>query len=231
MNYPRFIYSLGFLVSASLGGSLMAAESVAAVQNRLYDKSHQISVQSSYVADDPFHMNYPISAGYTWHLNSWLGWEVARGTYFVNKKRALQDTLIDEFEAAPSDFDYPIYAIHSALVLKPTYGKDSWFNRVVMHHQTSVSVGGGLTTYQKDYHYGESTQETAWSVRLGAKRSYFLNKSLALTLELAETIDFKEEGLSYDFSVGGGFDVRFNLFNSNVDENELDKLYQFLESQ
>lgn len=236
MNFFSKIFktsTLGLLsLSLSTLGSMTFAQSqedVSAVQNRIYDRNHEISLRGGIMPNAAFFVNYPFSAAYTYHLNEWLGWEVVRGTYYTNKTRALTQALIEEYEVSPSEFDYPVYAMQSAIVVKPTYGKDSWFNKTVMHHQTYLTFGGGLTGYQKEYTYGAPSSELAWSVRAGVGRKYFLSQNLALSFEIENHYAFKTEKNEHFLQLNAGLDIRFNLTERNNEGQTFDSLYQFLE--
>jgi outer membrane beta-barrel protein len=228
------MYVKGFLVSCILLAAIAHAEEreyTAAVQERLYQEKHAFTVWGGYVPDEDFTINYPLSLGYQYHFNKHLAWETIRGSYFLSQPRKLQTQLIDDYGIAPSDFDYPLYSAFSSLVLKPSYGKDSIFNRFVLNHETHLSVGGGLTSFLKEYNYGSNTEELAWSVRLAAARKYYLNSHFALNLELEETFAFKEEGVTNNFAISAGLTFQFSFKKNVAQENEeLKLLYQYIGS-
>ena len=225
-----------FIKTAMVSCLLLAAiahaeerEYTAAVQERLYQEKHAFTVWGGFVPDEDFTINYPVSFGYQYHFNKHLAWEPIRGSYFFAKPRQLQSQLIEDYGIAPSDFDYPLYAAFSSVILKPTYGKDSLFNRLVINHETHFSVGGGLTSFLKEYNYGPNTEELAWSVRLAANRKYYLNRHFALNLEVEETFAFKEEGVTNNFALNAGLTFQFS-FKQTVKEEDKDLtlLYQYL---
>lgn len=206
-------------------------EDISAVQNRIYDRSHEVSFRGGVMPNAAFFVNYPISGAYTYHLNQWLGWELVRASYYLNKPRALTQTLIDEYGVEPGEFDYPTYAVQSALVVKPTYGKDSWFNKTVVHHQSYFTIGGGIVGYQREYTYGAPTTDFAWSIRAGVARKYFLSQNVSFTLELENHIAFKAETTENFLQLNAGLDFRFNLSDRKTNSQSLESLYQFLEQE
>lgn len=241
MTLPRTLLPNALLKSTTLGllclttklfSSLALAESfeeVSAVQNRIYDRKHEISLRGGVMPNAQFFVNYPAAGAYTYHLNEWLGWEVIRGTYYANKTRAITQTLIDEYEVEPSEFDYPEYSAQSSLILKPTYGKDSWFNKRVIHHQTYLTLGGGLMGFKKEYRYGEPTTELAWTARVGMGRKYFISQNLALSFEIENHMAFKTEKNEQFLQMNAGLDFRFNLTSPASSNASLESLYEFLE--
>lgn len=206
-------------------------EDISAVQNRIYDRHHEVSFRGGVMPNSAFFVNYPLSGSYTYHLNEWLGWELLRGTYYLNKSRALTNTLIEEYEVSPSQFDYPVYSLQSALVIKPTYGKDSWFNKTVLHHQSYFTFGGGLMGYQKEYIYDSPTTEINWSARIGVGRKYFISQNVALSLEVENHFAFKAEETEHFLQFNAGLDFRFNLSEPKSNSQSFESLYQFLEQE
>lgn len=206
-----------------------SVQKIAAVQNRLFDRTHEISIRGGTIPDDPYNISYPLSLAYTYNFNEWLAWETGRATLYINQSRDLKQQLINDYSVSPSDFDYPVYAFHTSAVIKPTYGKDSWFNNTVIHHQTFFSLGGGLTAYQKEYNYGSPTQELAWSVRAGVGRKYFISPLLALSFEAEERFGFKAAGMENNLVLSVGLDFRFDLGNKTNGNQNLNSLYEYLE--
>lgn len=204
-------------------------EDISAVQERIYDRHHEISVSGGITPNTAFFVNYPISVSYTYHLNEWLGWELVRGSYYLNKSRALTQSLIDDYKVEPGEFDFPVYSLQSALVIKPTYGKDSWFNKGVIHHQTYFTFGGGVTGYQKEFTYGDPVGDLAVSARAGVARKYFISQNLAVSLELENHFAFKKDETEHYLQLNAGIDIRFNLTEDNKDTQSFDSLYKFLE--
>jgi len=209
-----------------------ASEKITTLQNRVYNRTHELTAFAGVIPDDQFFISYPITGAYTFNLNDWLAWEAIRGRAFINTKRQLYNTLVDNYELAPSEFDYPVFSAYSSAVIKPTYGKDSWFNSAVINHQTYFSVGGGIAAFEKTYTYDEPTQELAYSVRIGAGRKYFLNSLMALNFEVEETFAFKEAEVTKNLQLNIGLDIRFNLGRARQkDNNDLEALYKYLEGE
>ncbi|MEW5803836.1 MAG: hypothetical protein AB1847_17215, partial [bacterium] len=58
---------------------------VYAIQNRVFHCYHEIGASLGYFPDD-FYRLYPIGLHYTFHLNDYLAWEVARGYLMINQE-------------------------------------------------------------------------------------------------------------------------------------------------
>ncbi len=207
-------------------------EYTAAVQERLYQQKHELTFWGGVVPDEDFTINYPLSVGYRYHFNEHYAWEAVRASYYVTKARQLQSDLVEDYGIAPSDFDYPLYSAFSSFVFKPSYGKDSYFNRWVVNHEAHFSVGGGLVGFLKEYNYGPNTEELAWALRFAAGRKYYLNNTFAINLEIEETYYFKEEGMTNNLGLNAGLSFQFSFKKHQAEESEeLKLLYQYLGEQ
>jgi outer membrane beta-barrel protein len=207
-------------------------EYTAAVQERLFQNNHEITFWGGAIPDEDFTINYPLSVSYRYHFNNHLAWEPVRATYYKSQARKLQKELIAEYGVAPSEFDYPKYSVFSSFILKPSYGKDSLFNRWILNHETHLSVGGGLVSFTKEYNYGKDTEELAWSARIAAGRKYYLNRFVALNMEVEETFSFKEEEMTNNLSLNLGLSVQFSFKQKSIEESEeLKLLYEYLGDQ
>jgi len=90
-------------------------------------------------------------------------------------------------------------------------------------------LGVGLSKYQRDYSFEESTEETALSVTLGAGRRFFVSKSFALTFDLKSYTNFKELETETNVYLGVGISYRFNLSNyDSVVRDKTSGVYEYL---
>ena len=206
-----------------------AEEEVFAVQNRVFHKSHEIALSLGYIADDEFFMVYPISVGYTYHLNNKWSWEVGRLQYFYNKDRGLKGTLEDPpFNAQPEFFIEPKYMLNSHLVFRPLYGKSAVMNKRVVNHETYLFAGPGITGYEKNYSTGDSDTEDVFNLSFGAGFKYFLNERWCLNVEARDIISFRDNDNENNVYFGIGVGYRFNMAPRKVQEDptlkKLDKI-------
>jgi len=204
-------------------------EQVSVIQQRIFDAKHEINLNSGYVPDDDYYESYALGVAYTYHFSQHLAWEVIRGQYYFNEEKQLKSQLEEEFQVTPETFDHLAYMAHSTLVIKPTYGKDAIFNRGIINHESYYSLGVGLSKYQRDYSFEESTEETALSVTLGAGRRFFVSKSFALTFDLKSYTNFKELETETNVYLGVGISYRFNLSNyDSVVRDKTSGVYEYL---
>jgi outer membrane beta-barrel protein len=195
-------------------------EEVFAVQNRVFHKSHEIDLSIGYIADDEFFMVYPISVGYTYHLNEMFSWEVGRLQYFFNKDRGLKGTLEDPpFNAQAEFFNEPKYMVNSHLVFRPLYGKSAFMNKRVVNHETYLFAGPGITGYEREYSNGDSDTEDVLNLSFGAGFKYFLNQRWCLNVEVRDIISFRSDDNENNVYFGIGVGYRFDMAPRKVEED------------
>ena len=141
----------------------------------------------------------------------------------------MKKMLEADFGVTPSEFSEPQYMIHSHLVLKPFYGKDSVLNRGILNHESYFLVGGGLVNYEKQYSYGEPETENALSISLGYGIKYFLSRGCSLNFEIRDLINFKEDKTENNIYLGLCLAYRFNFSPRKPDTNpEAEKVKYYL---
>jgi outer membrane beta-barrel protein len=208
--------AVGLLLCLTLSVPVVAraedkGEKVFAIQERIFDRFHEVTFLGGYIPDDDFHRAFPLGASYTLNFNENLAWEVVRAQWVLNVQKDLRRDLESEFGVAPSTFDRIQYTLHSNVVLKPTYGKDAYWNRWVVNHETYVLAGAGVTGYERELSAGGSDTETAFSLSFGLGRRYFLSGSTCLNLEIRDLLNFKKDKIQNNVYLGLGLGLRFNL--------------------
>ncbi len=185
-------------------------EKVAAIQNRIFHKYHELALSAAYIADDDFFHIYPLAASYTFNYNEHLSWEVLRYQYMFTQEKDLKAELLD-IGVQPSRYPEQKYALHSHLVFKPLYGKDTVLNRGIVNHETYVFIGGGVVRYEWIQSYGENETEDAPSLSLGAGMKFFLNQKFCLNVEIRDLVNFREDDTENNLYFGLGLGFRFDL--------------------
>ena len=202
---------------------------VSAIQNRVFHRSHEITLGSGFISNDDFYNVFPVSLGYTLHFNELFAWEVARGHYIFNREKDLKQDLEDDFGVTPTVIREPKYAIHSHLVVKPLYGKDIFRDRSVINHETYLFAGGGAVIYEKQFSVGDPENEIAPSVSIGAGQKIFINKNIALNIELRDWMNFRGDKTINNFWFGFSLGYRFNLSARKAEKDEtIEKLKEYL---
>lgn len=204
-------------------------ESVSIIQNRIYDRFHEIDLLFGYIPDDDFYQAYPLGLSYTYHFNENIAWEVLRAQAVVNIDRDLKETLRDDYGVGPTEFDQITSMLHSNFVFKPTYGKDAILNSGIINHESYLLAGLGVFNYQRSYGDGTESSESAGSISLGIGRKYFINETYSINIELRDYISFKGSGTENNLYLGMSIGYRFNMApRVNVRKKEADSIYRYL---
>ena len=194
-------------------------EEVHAVQNRIFHSNNEIDLSLGVLSGDDFYNVYPVGVGYTWHVNDYFSWEVARLEYMINQEKDLTTTLEEEFGATPEKLPKQKYMWHSHLVYRPLYGKSAWTNRWLVNHEIYFYAGPGQVNYEWEYSTGETENENAWSLSLGAGMRFFLSKHFCINLDLRHLTNFREDETQNNLGFGLSLGYRFNLAPRKVQED------------
>jgi outer membrane beta-barrel protein len=215
-----------------LGKDSKDEEKVFAIQERVFHRYHEIGLSFGYIPDDNFFNAYPVGIGYTYHFNNYLAWEVVRGQYIFTQEKDIKAKLEKEFGVTPEVFMEPKYMIHSNIIIKPLYGKEAFWNRGIINHESYLILGGGMINYEKNFSNGEKDSESDPSISLGAGTRYFLNKNLCMTLEIRDLINMKKDNTENNVYFGIGLSFQFNLFPQKSEQDEtVDRLKGYLEEK
>jgi len=205
-------------------------ESVAAIQNRIFARHHEIDLGVGYIPDDDFYELFPIRLGYTYNFNNYLAWNVANLDWMFNQEKDLKKDLEQEFGATPEEFDLMVAAIHTNIVIKPFYGKSVSHSRKIINHETYAFVGGGVVNYETQKRYDSSDSYLAPSISLGIGQKVFIGQKLCLNFELRDWINFKEDNVENNFWFGISLGYRFNLSPRQADgDKTVEAVSQYLE--
>ncbi len=215
----------------TLAETLFDQETVSVIQDRIYDRKHEINLNLGYIPDDDFYEMNPIGVGYTYHFNKHLAWEVGRAQFVSSYEKPLKQDLETEFSVTPEQFDRLTYMVHSTLLVKPTYGKDAVWDSTILNHESYLGLGAGIANYEREYSVGEPTDETVFSVTAVMGRKYFLSKRFALNLEAKTYTNFKDVKTETHVYLGFGLSYRFNFSDRhNTVRQTTHSVYQYLET-
>ena len=115
------------------------------IQRRLFDLSHEISIGWAYLPLDPFTKGYGAQLSYTIHFNHFLALELFRVGWSYNFDSKLKTKLLDQMpDVSPAEFPAVIFFENTNLVFKLLYGKQSLFNRTVVHFEVYATLGGAF---------------------------------------------------------------------------------------
>lgn len=203
---------------------------VTIIQERLFDKKREIGINFGYLPDDNFYESFPISVNFIHHFNERYAWEVIRASYMLNNERDIKLDLEENFGVTPSTFDELTSHIETSFMIKPSYGKDSLWNKRILNHEGFITFGAGVATFEKKLSYGDPQQESALTASIGIGRKYFVSKKFNVSLELKNIMMFKESNVENYVFLGVGLNYRFDLFGSmKKDQTEDNSIYKYLE--
>jgi len=115
------------------------------IQKRLFDLNHEISIGWAYLPLDPFTKGYGAQLSYTIHFNHFLALELFRVGWSYNFDSNLKTKLLDQMpDVSPAEFPAVIFFENTNLVFKLLYGKQSLFNRTVVHFEVYATLGAAF---------------------------------------------------------------------------------------
>ncbi len=205
-------------------------ESVAAVQDRVFFRYHEIDLGVGYIPDDDFYELFPIEIGYTFSFNDHFAWNVVDVHWIHNQEKDLKSDLEQNFGVTPDNFDHMVSAIHTNLIIKPFYGKSVYRNSKVINHETYFFVGGGMVNYETEQSDGSSESDMRPSISLGIGKKFFIGQKMCLNLELRDWVNFDQDELDNHFWVGVTVGYRFNLSPRHSGQDKtVQKVSQYME--
>jgi len=218
------------IVGIGLAEDTLDGETVAAVQDRVFFRHHEIDLGVGYIPDDDFYELFPAKLGYTYNFNDHVSWNVVSFNWMFDQDKDLKKDLEGEFDVTPQSFDKTVYALHSNLIFKPLYGKSVFRNSRVINHETYLFAGGGYVTYETETSVGDIETKMMPSISLGIGQKVFLGQKLCVNFELKDWINFKEDEIENNFWFGISIGLRFNLAARKSDQDQnIEKASQYLE--
>jgi outer membrane beta-barrel protein len=204
-------------------------EKVHAIQERIYQKSHEFGITAGYIPDENYYEAFPVGAYYMFTFNEHFAWEVARAQWIFTSEKDLKKDLEHEFGVRPSEFSEPQYSIYSHAVFTPFYGKDAVLNRGIVNRETYFLLGGGIVNYDNKKSFEDSSSETAPSLSFGLGQKFFIKENYALNLELRNITNFREDDTEWRIYLGASFGFRFDLSPRKKQKDpKIDKLNHYL---
>ena len=186
-------------------------EKVHAIQDRIYQKSHELGSAAGYIPDENYYEAFPVGAYYMFTFNELFAWEVARAQWIFTSDKDVKNDLENDFGVRPSEFSEPKYSIYSHAVFTPFYGKDAVLNRGIVNRETYFLLGGGIVNYDNKENFEDSSSETAPSLSFGVGQKYFLKENYALNMELRSITNFREDDTEWRIYLGASLGFRFDL--------------------
>ncbi|MFZ5468630.1 MAG: outer membrane beta-barrel domain-containing protein [Myxococcota bacterium] len=156
---------------------------VAAVQERAFRMSHELTLGLGSLPLDAFYKGFYGQVSYTYHFTDSFAWQVGRGAYSYNLNTGLREQLERDFGVLPTAFDEVQYMVGSDLFWSPMYGKTAFLNKSVLHF--SAHFIGGATVFKFTNAF-----RPAVNVGLGAR--LFQNRYVSYRLDLTNNLVLSE---------------------------------------
>jgi hypothetical protein len=161
------------------------------IQKRLYRLDHELSLGWSYLPLDPFYKGYGAHLSYTIHFNHLLALELFRVGWAWNLDTPLKTKLIDQMpDISPAEFPAVVFFENTNLVLKVLYGKQTLFNRVVLHFELFASTGVAFL-FRNPFNVDELDMDNAridFGLNLGVGFRFWFDPTWSLRVDLRDTI-------------------------------------------
>ena len=226
--FLNLVMMSGLAVNA-IGQDSDKQEKVYAIQERIYQKSHEFGIAAGYIPDENYYEAFPVGAYYMFTFNELFAWEVARAQWIFTSDKDVKNDLENDFGVRPSEFSEPKYSIYTHAVFTPFYGKDAVLNRGVVNRETYFLLGGGIVNYDNKKNFEDSSSETAPSLSFGVGQKFFIKDNYALNLELRNITNFREDDTEWRVYLGASFGFRFDLSPRKKREDpKIEKLNHYL---
>ena len=231
LKIVTIIFAVVFLpVPHGICADTLDTESVAAVQDRVFFRYHEIKLGVGYIPDDDFYELFPVEIGYTFNFNDHFAWNVVDVHWIYNQDKDLKSDLEQNFGVTPDNFAHMVSAIHTNLIFKPFYGKSVYRNTKVVNHETYVFAGGGLVNYETEQSDGSTESDMRPSISMGIGKKFFVGQKMCLNVELRDWVNFDQNELDNHFWVGISIGYRFNLSpRQSKQDKTVEKVSQYLD--
>jgi len=153
-----------------------------AVQNRLYDATHELTLLGGFLPLDAFTKGATLGGSYTLHFSPVIGWEVVQFLHSFPVQTSLRDDLA-AFDLSPTPFEVLENLVTSTFVFKPVYWKGALLNRSIIHGELMLTAGGG---------YGWFTRSGRACVSLGAALRLYTNRLLSFRIDIRHFAFFND---------------------------------------
>lgn len=165
------------------------------IQPRAYHPGHEFRIASGYLPQDAFYKGTTADFSYTYHFSDAVSWEVFRGVYSWNHDTDLVRRLRDEFKVTNDPYEKVQYLISTHAQLTPFYGKQTLFNRGVVHQELYFLAGpGGVGWVIHENGRADRPKNFRPAFDLGFGFRWYASRFLSFKLEGIENFFQKEDG-------------------------------------
>jgi outer membrane beta-barrel protein len=187
------------------------------IQRRVFELDHEIAIGWAYLPLDPYTKGYGAQLSYTIHFNHFIALELFRVGWSYNFDSKLKTKLLDQMpDVSPAEFPAVVFFENTNLIFKLLYGKQSLFNRTVVHFEVYAALGGSFL-FRNPYPIWDGDLTNAryeFGVNGGFGARFWFSPSWSFKIDLRDTVillcfnrgDFPLEnsaliGLSFAFNI------------------------------
>lgn len=196
------------------------------IQRRKYALGHELAAMVGGLPVDPLYKGLLLNAGYTFHFNHYLAWEVLQGSLMFNFSTSLARQLIYVSPNSGGSPTGPIanllgsrsqvdWFLASRLVVKPFYGKEAVLSAGLVHMEVFVAVGpayvrteGALSQGARLLGYRDQAPKNGFGLDVALGLRLWLAKHLSIRGELGELVYF-QPGIKQALHASGGLALTF----------------------
>lgn len=168
-------------------GQIYAAR---AVQNRVHQGDHELTVAVGALPLDAFTKGLTLSGAYTIHFSELIGWEIVQFYHSFPLGTDLKDQLAS-FELEPTPFEVVEDFVTTNLVIKPVYWKGALLNDELIYGEIFFVLGGG---------YGFFTRSERAAVDFGMGLKLYTGPVFSFRLDLRH-VSFFRDSIFDDFDL------------------------------
>lgn len=171
------------------GGSLYS------IQPRKYQPGHEFKLATGFLPQDAYYKGTTIDFSYTYHFSDVFAVEALRGIYSWNHKTDLVRRLEEEFQVENDPFEKVQYLISSHVIVTPFYGKQTLFNRAVVHQELYFIGGvGGVGWVLQENGRSDRPTEFRPAIDIGAGFRWYVSKMVSVRFEAYENLFQTKDG-------------------------------------
>ena len=161
------------------------------IQRRLFELNHEIAIGWAYIPLDPYSKGYGAQLSYTIHFNHFIALELFRVGWSYNIDSKLKTKLLDQMpDVSPAEFPAVVFFENTNLLFKLLYGKQSLFNRTVVHFEVFATLGGSFL-FRNPYPIWEGDLTNAryeFGVNGGFGARFWFSPRWSFKIDLRDTV-------------------------------------------
>jgi outer membrane beta-barrel protein len=175
-----FLILFSFASQAVEKRDLYDVPKVTPVANKKFLLKNEITLQTTFLATDPYNKYLALGGSYTHAFDNFWGWEVLNGSYAIPFASGLSNDLINNFGVNPTLIDSLQFYGTTNISLSPLYTKNLLFNSSTVYSEVAIVGGGGIA----DFVYGGIQP----ILDIGITLRYFLGPLTSLKMDFRDYV-------------------------------------------